>query len=341
MILTHDIDLALREQTALVAKDQIFLLMDTNTERCCSKVVLQTLDIPACRRMTVEAGEQYKSMETVMQIWSWLVREGATRQSLLICLGGGVITDMGGFAAATFKRGIAHINMPTTLLGAVDAAAGGKTGVDFMGLKNEVGLFAPAKETIIYPPFFLTLDSEELLSGYAEMVKHAYISSPLEVARILNFRIEDPDADELSELVQRSFEIKNYIVDADPTEQGMRQTLNFGHTIGHALEEKYGLRHGYAVMYGLIGELYLSVKKEGLQERELSRLISWMLPYYGKPLIECKDKEELIRLMQHDKKNPSPDSIICTLLRQVGNYHLGVQVSKDELMDTLEFLGSL
>lgn len=344
MTITTDIDLVLREQTALTPLEQVFVLVDENTRVHALPLVLQTLPLPAEQILCIPAGEAYKTLHTVELIWQFLEQREATRKSILFCLGGGVLTDLGGFAAATFKRGIIWINIPTTLLGMVDAAAGGKTGFNYGGFKNEIGLIREAKETIINPDFLKTLPPHQFLSGFAEMLKHALISSPLELASIKAFDPNHPDQEQLQELISRSVDIKNYIVDCDPEETGMRQTLNFGHTIGHAIEE-YSLRHdeepllhGYAVLYGIVAELYLSTTQLGFPERDLQTIVAIMKEYYGKPVCPCKDYDELVSLMQHDKKNPSPDRITFTLLRSVGNYQLGCTAGEEEIREALDFL---
>ena len=344
MIITTDIDLVLREQTALTPLEQVFVLVDENTRVQALPIILKTLPLPGEHILCIPAGEAHKTLHTVELIWQFLEQQGATRRSILFNLGGGVLTDMGGFAAATFKRGITWINIPTTLLGMVDAAAGGKTGFNYGGLKNEIGLIRDAKETIINPEFLRTLPPKQFLSGFAEMLKHALISSPLELASVCAFDLNHPDFEQLQELISRSVDIKNYIVDSDPEETGMRQTLNFGHTVGHAIEE-YSLRHdeepmlhGYAVLYGMVAELYLSVSQLGFPERDLQKVVAIMKEYYGKPVCPCKDYDELISLMQHDKKNPSPDRIIFTLLRSVGNYQLGCSATEEEIRGALDFL---
>lgn len=343
MILTHDIDLALREQTALVPLSQVFVLVDSNTRTHCLPTLQKTLNIPESQILCIESGESQKSLATIERIWQFLIAGGATRKSLLINLGGGVLTDMGGFAAATFKRGMPFVNIPTTLLGMVDAAAGGKTGFNYQGLKNEIGLFREAKETIIHTDFLRSLPAKELLSGYAEMVKHALISSPLEMASVMSFDVNNICWEQFDELISRSIEIKNYIVDIDPEETGMRQTLNFGHTIGHALESYFlttnaPLLHGYAVMYGLVAELYLSVSLLGFPEKDLQQVVSIMKEYYGKPVCPCKDYDQLLALMQHDKKNASPENITFTLLKTVGNYRLGCTATPEQIREALDFL---
>ena len=350
MIITSDIDLALREQTALVAQDQVFILVDTNTRQHCLPIIEQTLAIPAEHICCIPAGEAHKTLQTIEQIWQFLIAQGATRKSLLINLGGGVLTDMGGFAAATYMRGMPFLNIPTTLLGMVDAAAGGKTGFDYQGMKNQIGLFRMPQETIIYTAFLETLDPHQILSGFGEMIKHALISSPLELAAISAFDIEQfinrPSGEyieEAHELISRSIDIKNYIVESDPEETGMRQTLNFGHTIGHALEAyalQHGepLLHGYAVVYGMIAELYLSHLKLGFPERDLQQVIHLMKQYYGKYTCPCKSYDELITIMQHDKKNTSQQEITFTLLRTVGNYRLGCVCTPEEVKEALDAL---
>jgi 3-dehydroquinate synthase len=344
MTITTDIDLVLREQTALTPKEQLFILVDENTRVHVLPIILKTLPIPSERVLCIPSGEAHKNLHTVEQIWQFLQQQGATKKSILFCVGGGVLTDMGGFAAATFKRGIFWINIPTTLLGMVDAAAGGKTGFNYGGFKNEIGLIRDAKETIIDTDFLRTLPPKQFLSGFAEMLKHALISSPLELASIRAFDLNRPDYEQLQELISRSVDIKNYIVDSDPEETGMRQTLNFGHTVGHAIEE-YSLRHddepmlhGYAVLYGMVAELYLSVCQLGFPERDLQTVVALMKEYYGKPVCPCKDYDELIQLMRHDKKNPTPDRITFTLLRSIGNYQLGCSATEEEIRQALDFL---
>lgn len=350
MILTSDLDLALREQTALIEKAQIFILTDENVKKHCLRIVQETLAIAEEHILILPAGEEEKTLATVEKIWTFLMDHGATRHSMLINLGGGVVTDLGGFAAATYMRGIEYVNVPTTLLGMVDASAGGKTGFDYRGVKNQIGVFRMAKETIVHPEFLRTLPAEQLLSGFAEMLKHALISSPLELAAIrafdLHAYIASPDGErqeQLAENVSRSIDIKNYIVESDPEETGMRQTLNFGHTIGHALEAYYmqkgqPMLHGYAVLYGMVAELYLSMMKMQFPERDLQAVISIMKEHYGKPVCPCKDYEELLALMAHDKKNLSADRITFTLLHTVGNYRLNCVCTPEEIKEALDFL---
>ncbi len=345
-MLTNDIDLALREVTADVEKNQVFIVVDAHTEVLCLPIVQQTLELPKEQVLVLSAGEEEKNLDSVEKIWDFLIARHATRRSLLLILGGGVLTDMGGFAAATFKRGIPFVNIPTTLLGAVDAATGGKTGIDYRDLKNEIGLFVSPKETIVYPDFMRTLPHHQFLSGYAEMLKHALIASPLELSQLSAFDLNTMDQDMLSLLLERSIDIKNYIVEQDPQEEGLRKSLNFGHTIGHALESfsfhtGHRLLHGYAVLYGMIAELYLSVKLLGFPEKHLAQVVSIMREYYGKPIGNCKDYDALLSLMQHDKKNTSVGKISFTLLRNVGDCRLNQQVDAESIKESLDFLFNL
>ena len=359
MDISTDIDLALREATALFPPEQMFVLCDTSTFKLCLPVVRRTLSIDDRNVLVLPAGEDIKTLVGSQTIWHFLKENNATRHSLLICLGGGVITDMGGFAASTYMRGMAFLNIPTTLLSMVDASIGGKTGIDFEGIKNIIGLFKMPQKTILHTPFLRSLPAEEFLSGYAEMIKHTLISSPLQVAALSAFDLDkwfteeqsahitnkSEQESELADLILRSVEIKRYIVESDPEENGMRQTLNFGHTIGHALEafsiersDKKPLRHGYAVLYGMIAELWLSHIKFNFQTKDIEPLISLMKEYYGKAECSCANYNDLINLMRHDKKNPQSDQITFTLLHSIGNYRLQCVCTEDEIKEALDFL---
>ncbi len=371
---TFDLDLALREATALYTKEQIFVLMDENTKCFCLPEIEKTLTLIPSHCLALPAGENKKSLETVSLIWDWLIQEKATRYSLLLILGGGVLCDMGGFAAATYMRGIPFVNIPTTLLSAVDAGEGGKTGVNYKGLKNYVGLFAKPAVSIVYPPFLQTLPTREILSGFAEMLKHALIASPLELAQILAFEPhsigEITEESTFAELLRRSMEIKNYVVEQDPEEKDLRKTLNFGHTVGHALEE-YSLQtattldsrlqtsdsmlsattldsrlqtsdfrllsHGEAVAHGIVAELYLSFMKLGFDKEVLRKVTHFIGENYGKITCPCKDYDVLIELMKHDKKGVQGE-INCTLLAMVGNCRINQTISEEEMKEALDFL---
>ncbi len=362
-MLTFDLDLALREVTALYSQEQLFLLMDEQTQQYCLPEVEQTLQVLPSHQLCLATGEEHKTLATVQHIWDFFIAQKANRHSLLLILGGGLLTDIGGFAAATFMRGMPFVNIPTTLLAAVDAGSGGKTGFNYQGLKNEIGVFAQPAQTIVYPPFFQTLPYEQLLSGYAEMLKHALIASPLELAQVLSFDLDKIDWEELAELLRRSMEIKNYIVEQDPEEQDIRKTLNFGHTVGHALEEYFlkntehrtlntehrtqntghlagsrPLLHGTAVAYGLVAELYLSYMKLGFSQDTLRQVVHYVYEHYGRISCPCKDYDVLIDLMLHDKKAETTNQLNVTLLQSVGNYRINQTVTPDEMKEALDFL---
>lgn len=356
--MTTDLDLSLRNAVGLRQPNDLYILVDNNSQTHCLQFILKTLPITPEHTLCLPSGEENKSLCSVEKIWQFLISQNATRQSLLLILGGGVLSDMGGFAASTFKRGIPFVNIPTTLLAMVDAAQGGKTGFDYQGLKNEIGLFMQPKDIIIDPIFLRTLPYQDLISGYAEMVKHALIASPLELIPTLAFDFNNIDWEIFTERIQRSIDIKQYIVEQDPEEKGLRKSLNFGHTIGHALEEysiiksqevasdstsnmQSSLPHGYAVMYGIVAELYLSVIKLGFPQSTLNKVVHFMTEHYGKPTCPCKDYNRLFALMQHDKKNEivnGEPQINFSLLRNVGNCHINQHCTNSEITEALDFL---
>ncbi len=342
-IITNDISNLLEKAIDKWKSEEIYILTDNNTKEKCLPL-LNSEKIKKAHLITIPAGDDIKNIDTLVQIWKYLTENGATRKSLMINLGGGVITDIGGFAAATFKRGIEYINISTTLLGAVDAATGGKTGINFLGFKNEIGAFAPAKKVFISIDFFRTLDAKNIRSGFAEMIKHALISSKKDWVDILRFDLEEIDFDKLHELLVRNIEIKTNIVKADPKEQGIRKVLNFGHTFGHAIEtwsyqSENPVLHGYAIAWGMICELYLSHIKLGFPKEELLRLKYFVREHYGAYDCGCNDYEVLLELMKHDKKNESRE-INFTLLSGVGEVVINQTATKEEIIESLDFLAS-
>lgn len=294
--------------------------------------------------LPLSVSEATKSLETVSCIWDFLFEHGITRRGLVVCVGGGVMTDIGGFAAATYKRGIDYINIPTTLLAMIDASSGGKTGVNYRGLKNSIGAFAEPVATLIWPGWLHTLPVNELLSGFGEMLKTGLLSLPL-WNRLLSYDLNKMDIEALTPLIEECVAVKERIVAADPKEEGLRKVLNFGHTFGHALEEVqmvHGkLLHGYAVLYGMIAELYLSVTKLGCPKEPLQQMTQLMLHYYGRPNCKCSDREQMIALMQKDKKNEHAAEINCTLLREVGTPEINQLISSAEADEAWEYLFAL
>ncbi len=333
----EELNQAIGEQTS----DSIFVLVDENTQKFCLPMLLQSEKLKDSHLICISSGDENKNIESAVEIWKYLSENGATRKSLMINLGGGMITDIGGFTASTFKRGLRYINVSTTLLGAVDAATGGKTGINFDGLKNEIGVFAPAETVLINIDFFKTLDDANLRSGYAEMVKHALIDTREEWERVLKFNLNEIDYGQLKDLLNRSFKIKERIVEADPFEANIRKSLNLGHTFGHALESwsykvKRPALHGYAVMWGLLCELYLSFIKLDFPKDDLLRLKYLMKEYYGTFEFSCKDYVALFELMTHDKKNESKE-INFTLLSDVGEIYINQTATKEEIFECFDF----
>lgn len=335
-MLCNDIHTAL--ETILQRYEQVVVIAD--------KAVTPDWSFPTLRLTT---NESMKSIETVEQIWDFLFSQDLTRRGLLIAIGGGVLTDLAGFAASTYKRGIDYITVPTTLLSMVDAASGGKTGFNYHGLKNSIGVFAPPVETLIWPGWLKTLPPQQFLSGFGEMLKTGLIDEGLQVTgdglweRLLQYDLDTMPLDTLTPLIEACVRAKEAIVAADPKEEGLRKVLNFGHTFGHALEEiSLGtMPHGYAVVYGLIAELYLSVTKLGCPKEPLQQLTQLMLHYYGRPQCKCSDRAQLIALMQQDKKNERAAEINCTLLRGVGSPVINQVISSDEANEAWDYLFSL
>lgn len=326
-----------------IAYDKLFVLTDSNTKDLCYPIISEIEEIKKADKIIIKAGDDNKNIEALCSVWKHLSENGATRHSLLVNLGGGMLTDLGGFAAASFKRGIKCINIPTTLLGAVDAAVGGKTGINFNGLKNEIGAFAAAETVLINSVFFKSLDQQNFLSGYAEMIKHALISNDNEWSKIIAFDTFDINYDNLQELVVDSVAVKERIVEIDPLEKGIRKALNLGHTIGHAFESlsytiNKPMQHGYAVAWGVICELYLSHKLCGFPKEKLWTAISFIKENYGFFPFSCDEYEDLYDLMKHDKKNESAERINFTLLKNIGDIALNQTASKDDIFESIDFL---
>ena len=367
IIISNDIEHDLATAVAESEHDRVFVLTDDTTHECCLPKVAALLAQYDAVPITIAHGDQHKTLAALGDVWTALQQGGATRHSLLINLGGGMITDLGGFAAATFKRGINFINIPTTLLAMVDAAVGGKTGINFGGLKNEIGAFADARFVIINTCFLDTLDAENLCSGYAEMLKHALISDERMWAEHVNFDLSQPDLAELQRMVAESIAVKERIVAEDPHEHGIRKALNFGHTIGHALEEfalqqaggavvstaptnqttgstaissapgNRPLLHGYAVAFGLIGELYMSARKAGFPTERLHQTTRFIRENYAQTEFTCNDYPTLLNLMRHDKKNTS-GVINFTLLHNIGDIRINQTATDEEICEALDFI---
>lgn len=338
---------ALDKAVAAIAPTKTFILVDDNTRQAVLPRLQRMSDSAAgATVIATPHGDMNKSLDALSKIWQSLTDEGATRSSLLINAGGGMVTDMGAFAASTFKRGMPFINVPTSLLGAVDASVGGKTGINFANLKNQIGAFSDADAVIISATFFNTLPKTELRSGYAEMIKHGLLESGLEFSRLIGKYVDDIDPDELLELLKQSVMVKKRIVGQDPTEQSIRRALNFGHTAGHAfeslaMERRRPVPHGYAVAYGMVTELVLSHMILGFPSDALHRLASYVKEVYGIIPFGCDDYPELLALMGQDKKNSAAGEINFTLLASPGDVRINSIVPSDDIRNALDITRDL
>ena len=347
VIISNDLQKALSNAIAECPHDKLFVLVDETTHQLCLPVIAGFDCMQEALCIVIGATDTHKTLDTLSHVWAELQHTGATRHSLLINLGGGMVTDLGGFAASTFKRGLAYINIPTTLLSMVDASVGGKTGINFGGLKNEIGVFNNANSVILDTIFLKTMDQENILSGYAEMLKHGLISEEKMWAELLNFNLDHLDGlDNLEFLVQLgrmladSVAVKQRIVTEDPTEHGIRKALNLGHTAGHAFEslalERKPILHGYAVAYGLVVELYLCCVKTGFPQDKMRQTVAFIKEHYGRMPITCDDYPKLIELMHHDKKNVGTD-INFTLLGGIGDIRINQTATEEDIKEALDF----
>lgn len=318
-----------------------FILVDENTSAHCLPVLLQnTEELADAEIIEIESGEQNKTLDICNQLWNTLTELDADRRSLFINLGGGVISDMGGFIAATFKRGIDFINIPTTLLAQVDAAIGGKTGIDLNNVKNQVGLFAAPEAVFIAPQFLETLPHQQLKSGFAEVIKHGLIAD----SNYWNLirELDNLRTDMSEELVFSSVKIKNKVVMEDPEEAGLRKVLNFGHTIGHAIEtyslthDSKPVTHGEAVAAGMICETFLSHRKLGLGRNDLHDILSFILRNFEPYPLTKEAFPELIKLMGNDKKNIS-GQFRFTLLSRIGKAETDKPCDEEDILAALAF----
>ena len=326
---------------ATFASRKIAILVDENTHDHCLEFLITGFEALAeAEVIMLPAGEENKVLEVCFQVWETLTEAGFGRHDLLINLGGGMVTDLGGFVASVYKRGLAFINVPTSLLGMVDAAVGGKTGIDFAGYKNQIGTFSAAQFTYIDSGFLHTLPSQEWANGFAELLKHALISDG-QLWQDLS-KIQDIQNELRSETIQQGVQIKVEIVAQDPTEKGLRKILNFGHTIGHALESYYlntetALSHGHAVAIGLLLESHLSVELSTLTKEEFLSIETKIKSIYTLQI--PKDAAGLWALMQQDKKNNNSEVRMC-MLSQIGSCVFDQKLAFEEFEKVLSFYSS-
>lgn len=318
----------------------IFILVDENTREHCLPIFLASIGGGSNFEIVeIESGEINKSITSCIKVWEALSAKGADRQSLLINLGGGVITDLGGFVAATYRRGLDFINIPTSLLAMVDASVGGKTGVDMGMLKNQIGVINQPKMVLIIPKFLNTLDKRQLNSGFAEMLKHGLITSE-PFWRVLK---QVDSVDQLEDHIYESIVIKNEIVRQDPREKSLRKILNFGHTLGHAIEsyflenpERESLLHGEAIAIGMILEAFLSHQQTGLGINQLEDIKITLLKHFEKVDFNDNDIDAIIDLLKFDKKN-SHGSVFFVLLKRIGDAQIDNRVPDDMLSQAFSY----
>ena len=315
------------------------VLVDENTERHCLPLLRAAAPGLDFRTIVIPAGEAHKHLATCENIWRQLMQQGASRNALLVNLGGGVIGDMGGFCAATFKRGMSFLQIPTTLLSQVDASIGGKLGVDFSGIKNSIGVFRNPAAVLIDPAFYRTLPADEVRSGFAEIIKHALIYDASQWATLRT--IGELSAVDWSDVLVPSLSVKRAIVQQDPFERGLRKALNFGHTIGHAVEG-YALEHGPAMLHGeavalgIIAESFLSHRAGLLSDTELSEIVQFVRTTYPNYAFPKSIYPDLLRRMRQDKKNRGTE-INFTLVGPIGSCHTDRTADEAAIEAALDF----
>ncbi|MCD2258931.1 3-dehydroquinate synthase [Psychroserpens luteolus] len=321
---------------------KIFILVDNNTHEHCLSKFMSKLNTPIIIEVIeIDAGEQFKTIETCVGVWNALSELGADRKSLLLNLGGGVVTDLGGFVACTFKRGIKYINIPTSLLAMVDASVGGKTGVDLGTLKNQVGVISSGDMVIIDTSYLDTLPQNQMKSGLAEMLKHGLIKDKNYFDKLTD--LSQLTLEDLDVLIHESVVIKKDIVTSDPLEQGERKHLNFGHTLGHAIEsyflshpEKEELLHGEAIAIGMVLECFISSELLGFPKQDLEYIAETINNIYKHVEISTSDYDAIIDLLKYDKKNEH-GNINFVLLTEIGRPKIDCLVDNDLIVRGFEF----
>ncbi len=330
------------DQQGRKAYSAIAVIADTRTRKYCYPRIKSLL--PGHTLITVPAGEVHKNLTTCGQIWKSMTDATLDRHALVINLGGGVIGDMGGFCAATYKRGVDFIQVPTTLLSQVDASVGGKLGIDFHGLKNHLGVFTLPAAVLIDPAFLETLPERELRSGFAEIIKHCLIADAGKWEEISRRDLQDQD---FPDLISHSVGIKKHIVSQDPTEKGLRKILNFGHTLGHAVETHFlskpkgqQLLHGEAIAAGMIMESYLAFRKKMIPEAALNAIGEFLFSIYGAAGIREADIDPVIRLTRQDKKNLGRE-VRFSLLEGIGRCRYDIRITPGEMKKAVRYYAGL
>ena len=322
----------------------LFILVDENTEQHCLTRFLAHTELNPTSVLVMQAGEENKHLSTCEKLWNELSSLGADRNSALINLGGGVVTDLGGFVACTFKRGIDFYNIPTTLLSMVDASVGGKTGIDLGALKNQIGIIQEPQQVVIDSQWLSTLPLEEVRSGFAEMLKHGLIADANYWGKLKGLVNLTPEV--LSPYIKPSVAVKSEVVQEDPYEKGLRKILNFGHTLGHAIESyflvtpsKQRLLHGEAIAIGMVLEAYLSIECCGLSPEEAKEIKLVFQQFYPQVEIKEEDVEAILALLRHDKKNKA-GRINFVLITKIGFPAIDVQVPQELFQKAFDFYAS-
>lgn len=349
LIFTNLVGEAIDDLVADLGNPPVFTITDVNTYKDCLPALReQSNAVNTGKIIQIDSGDINKDLHNLEKVWKALQDNGATRNSVIVNLGGGVVSDLGSFAASTFKRGMRFINVPTTLLGAVDASVGGKTAINFNGVKNVLGTFTEPLASIISTGFFVTLSQQELLSGYAEMLKHALLDSKDELAKLLAYSVVYPtfDSARLLPLIESNVNFKASVVYADFKEEGIRKSLNLGHTVGHAFESlawrrQSPIAHGYAVAQGLVVALILSHMRLGFPSDTLHKFAAYIRENYNAFDIECDDYPALLEYMHQDKKNTDAATLNFTLLSDVGQVHIDTPVTDDEVKNALDIYRDL
>jgi 3-dehydroquinate synthase len=345
IIVTCELENELGKILSRYPANKIFLATEQNCDKFCVPLISNTPGFDQFKKIVIPSGEENKKLSSVEKIWFFLSQNGADRKSLVVNLGGGMLTDLGSFAASTIKRGMDFVNIPTTLLAQVDASVGGKTGFNFNGLKNEIGVINQPDTVLIDTRFLKTIDKPNFISGYAEMIKHGLIDSPEHLEEVRNFDLNNIDYELLREIIARSVAIKDLFVFRDPNERNIRKALNFGHTIGHAFESSalelgHPILHGFAIAYGMIAELYLSHKVCNLPLAIFNELSDWIINIYGKFTIEEDQFESFYQLMTHDKKNEGA-RVNFTLIPSIGEVAINQNCDKKLIFEALKYYKSL
>lgn len=321
----------------------IFVIIDQQVHQILANSLLNDILHDSNTRIyKLKATEKAKSIEEAVRLWQWLVEEGANRKSLIINVGGGIVTDIGGFVGSVFKRGCHFVNIPTTLMAMVDASIGGKTGVNFLGLKNEIGTFTDPKWILINIDLLDTLPYEAIADGYAEMLKYGFIADKNLLDLTYSLDLKAIDKTLLRSLIVKNIQIKQHLARIDKYDQNERRALNFGHTFAHAFEafatsKNMALTHGTAVAWGMVCELYLSVIRYGFPKDELRGLNHFVKEHYKSIPISCKNFDDIYRFMLHDKKNAN-NTINFTLLERVGAFRCNQKASQTEIYEALDYL---